>query len=256
MGSPKAMEAEFDRACKLLASPVVTGPELVLAEEGLAGALALMIERRQFLTVAESYERLAACWSRRPQDVSALAGQQEAIRMAINAYLDAGKLDNAVALAKQMGDWVTAAKLLSQTGDKNREAEAWVKATTLRKPKPPIPDDLKERVEVQLAHGQFFEAAGILASLIMPICSRYIMMASSSARTSFFIQAVTVLPVWRILPRVKLGTHPSLVTVSASQSRWRISSRAMASISVRTSPGAGRSRGPCAPGALSRAAIA
>jgi outer membrane protein assembly factor BamB len=164
VGSPKAMEAEFDRACKLLASPVVTGPELVLAEEGLAGALALLIERRQFLTVAESYERLAACWSRRPQDVSALAGQQEALRMAINAYRDAGKLDNAVALAKQMGDWVTAAKLLSLAGDKNRQAEAWVKATTLRKPKPPIPDDLKERVEVQLAHGQFFEAAGILAS--------------------------------------------------------------------------------------------
>jgi hypothetical protein len=84
--------------------------------------------------------------------------------MAINAYRDAGKLDNAAALAKQMGDWVTAAKLLFMTGDKAREAESWVKATTLRKPKQTIPDELKENVEVHLAQGRFYDAAGLLAS--------------------------------------------------------------------------------------------
>ena len=164
VSSPKAMEAEFDRSCRLLASPVVTEPELVQAEEGLAGALALLIERRQFATVAESYERLAACWARRPQSASTLTGYFGAMLMAINAHRDAGKLDNAAALAKQMGDWATAAKLLYLTGDKAREAEAWVKATTLRKPKPAISDELKENVEVHLAQGRFYEAAELFAS--------------------------------------------------------------------------------------------
>ena len=164
VSSPRAMEAEFDRACKLLASPVVTEAEIVQAEEGFAGALALLIERRQFVAVAESYERLAGCWAKRPQTAPALAGQQAAIQMAICAYIDAGKLDSAAALAKQTGDWTTAAKILSMTGDRSREAESWVKASTMRRPKPAIPDELKENVEVHLAHGRYFEAAGLLAS--------------------------------------------------------------------------------------------
>lgn len=163
VGSPKAMESEFDRSCKLLASPVVTEPELVQAEEGLAGALALLVERRQFTAVAESYERLAACWAKRPQSAATMAGYSSAMLMAINAYRDAGKLDNAAALAKQMGDWVTAAKLLFLTQDKAREAEAWVKATTMRRPKATIPEELKERVEAHLSQGQIYEAAEQLA---------------------------------------------------------------------------------------------
>jgi hypothetical protein len=114
--------------------------------------------------VAESYERLAGCWAKRPQSAQSLAGQLAAIQMAMCAYRDAGKLDNAAALAKQSGDWATAAKLLAMTGDKPRESEAWVKAATMRKPKPAIPDDIKDRVEIELAHGRYFEAAALLAS--------------------------------------------------------------------------------------------
>jgi outer membrane protein assembly factor BamB len=162
-GSPKAMEAEFDRACKLLASSTVTEAELAQAEEGLTGALALFIEKRDFTTLAESYERLAACWAKRPQAPAGQAGFQNAMLMAICAHRDAGKLDNAVALAKQMGDWGTAAKLLAMTDDRAREADAWVKVATARKPRPSIPDDLKEMAERDLSQGRYYDAADQLS---------------------------------------------------------------------------------------------
>jgi len=163
IGSPKAMEAEFERACKLLASTTLQESELASAEQGLTNALALFIEKRDFATLAESYERLAACWAKRPPSPESLAGYANAMQMALNAHRDGGKLDLAVALAKQMGEWSTAAKLLAMSGDKSREADAWVKAATAKKPKPTIPDELKEKAERYLSEGRFYDAAEQMA---------------------------------------------------------------------------------------------
>ena len=68
--SPKAIEAEFDRASRIIDSPTATESELRLAEDGLAGAIPAFLRNRDFDAVADSYERLAACWARRPASSS------------------------------------------------------------------------------------------------------------------------------------------------------------------------------------------
>ncbi|MEM4729310.1 MAG: PQQ-binding-like beta-propeller repeat protein [Thermoplasmata archaeon] len=161
--SPRAMEAELERALGILSSPGVTEVGLAEAQAALELAAPLIIERREFLILADSYERLAQAWAKRPRGPSTAAAYEKAMRTAMVAYIDAGKPDRAVAIAKQLEDWVTAAKLLTRMGDRNRAGEAWTRAATAKKPKPLVPDELKSRVEGYMAQSRFLDAAEELA---------------------------------------------------------------------------------------------
>ena len=161
--SPKAIEAEFDRASRIIDSPTATESELRLAEDGLAGAIPAFLRNRDFDAVADSYERLAACWARRPANPASAEGFRKATVMAIAAHRDAGDLEKAVNLAKAASDWNTAAKLLMAAGDRARSADAWTRAATAKKPKPQMPEDVSVRVEADMAAGRFHEAACELA---------------------------------------------------------------------------------------------
>ena len=161
--SPRAVQSEFEDASRIIDSPTATESDLRLAEDGIAAAIPSLLQRRDFDSIAESYERLSACWARRPAAPQVEQGTRKALEMAIAAYRDGGKLDKAVKLAKESEDWNTAAKLLLLSGDRALASEAWTRAATVKKPRPQVPEDVRSRVESELARGRFFEAACELA---------------------------------------------------------------------------------------------
>jgi outer membrane protein assembly factor BamB len=161
--SPRAIEAEFERASRIIDSPTATESDLRLAEDGIAGALPGLLKERDFEVVADIYEKLAACWARRPATPAAVDGLKKATVMAIAAHRDGGNLDKAVDLAKAGSDWNTAAKLLMAAGDKSRANDAWTRAATEKKPRLQVPEDVRLWVDGELAAGRVYEAACELA---------------------------------------------------------------------------------------------
>lgn len=158
-GSPRAVQNEFDQALRIVDSPTATESDLRLAEDGIAAAIPSILQRRDFDSLAESYERLSAGWARRPPSPAVAQGTQRALEMSVAAYRDGGKLDKAIKLCRDSEDWNTAAKLLLLANDRARASDAWTHAATSKRPRPAVPEGLRLRVEQELAKGRIFEAA-------------------------------------------------------------------------------------------------
>jgi len=161
-GSRKAVEVDFARACRILESPTISDVDLSFAEDGINNAISYFLEKKDFSGLAGTYEKLAGCWFKRDPAVGA-RGYASAMNGAMNAYRDAGNAAKAIELARQMGDWTTAAKLHMAAGEKDKAAEAWQKAAAAKKPKPAIPEGMKLQAEKYLAQGRFYDAAEELA---------------------------------------------------------------------------------------------
>ncbi|MGQ9582677.1 MAG: hypothetical protein ACUVV6_04080 [Thermoplasmatota archaeon] len=161
--SPRAMEADHQRALRIISSPASTEAELAEAAAILSASTPFFIEKRAFAELADSYERLASAWARRPRSPETDAAYAAAMLSALYGFLDAGKPERAVAIAKQLGDWTTAAKLLLAMRERERAEDAWARAATAKRPRPSIPQELKERAERYIQQARYLDAAEELA---------------------------------------------------------------------------------------------
>jgi len=187
-GSPRAVLAEYEKALRVLDSPTAPESDLRLAEEGLAAMIPPLVKKRDFETLAETYEKLSSAWARRPSSPSVRQGVAAATEMAIAAHRDGGKLDRAVKLARDTDDWNTAAKLLFLSQDRDRAQEAWTRAATAKKPRPQVPAEVRTRADAELAAGRFHSAAVELARAGFEFeSSKVLSRAQPDGRTAAFM---------------------------------------------------------------------
>jgi outer membrane protein assembly factor BamB/tetratricopeptide (TPR) repeat protein len=186
--SPRAVQAGFDTALKMVDSPTASESDLRLAEESIAAAIPTLLRDRDFDTLAESYEKLSAGWARRPASPEVLRGSRTALEMAVAAYRDGGRLDKAIRLCREAEDWNTAAKLLLVGNDRERASESWTRAATAKRPRPGVPEEVRVRVESELARGQYLDAAAALAGAgFLPEAAKVLGRAPPSGRTAAFL---------------------------------------------------------------------
>jgi outer membrane protein assembly factor BamB len=186
--SPRAVQAGFDQALRILDSPTAGESELRLAEDSIAAAIPAILKERDFDRLADSCERLSAGWARRPPSPEVVRGARSATEMAIAAYRDAGELNKAVKLSREADDWGTAAKLLLLANDREHASEAWTRAATAKRPRPQVPEDVRLRSESEIARGRFHEAAAELARAGFPFESCKVLgRAPVDGRTAAFM---------------------------------------------------------------------